>query len=95
MLSPDAKKQSLDSDRVEILINEERSWESFANDEIESEAIRGHDFATVSLESWHDGLHVLVGTGQDQYRGQMGNPAFAAVRSLLKTSGEVPDIFAV
>lgn len=32
----------------------------------------------VSLESWHDNIHGLVGTGQN-FAGHMGNPAIAAV----------------
>lgn len=33
----------------------------------------------VSLESWHDTVHGIIGTG-DGYSGHMGNPGIAAVR---------------
>lgn len=85
MLNPDEKGQSLDKDKITVLVNEERSWESFANDRVISSEIRGHNYSTVSLESFHDGIHVLLGTGRDPtgktngYTGHMGNPAFAAV----------------
>jgi hypothetical protein len=35
----------------------------------------------VSLESWHDNIHGLIGTGQD-YGGHMGDPAIAGVSRL-------------
>jgi hypothetical protein len=87
MLNPDEKAKSLDSSKIEILINEERSWESFANDRVGVDSIRGHTYSTVSLESFHDGIHVLLGTGQGHldpqmkagYTGHMGDPRFAAV----------------
>ncbi len=85
MLSPDQKGKSLDQENVEIMINEERSWESFANDRKLTDTIRAHKYATVSLESWHDSLHIMVGTGKDGYTGHMGDPAYAAV-SVIETN---------
>ena len=92
MLNPDEKGESLDKDKITVLVNQERSWDSFANDRVLSSEIRGHNYSTVSLESFHDGIHVLLGTGRDPtgksllgsqptngYTGHMGNPAFAAV----------------
>ena len=91
MLLPDQKAKSLDKADVSILINEERPWESFANNSVkvlnpkdgrqtEGVWIDRHPYATVSLESFHDGIHVLLGTSRGNYQeGQMGNPALAAV----------------
>ena len=54
MLNPDEKGTSLDKGKqqVTILINQERSWETFANDTVFNDTIRGNKFATVSLESF-------------------------------------------
>ena len=85
MLSPDQKGKSLDQEKVEIMINEERSWESFANDSESTDPIRGHIYATISVESWHNSLHGMIGTGKDGCTGHMGYPAYAAV-SMLDTN---------
>ena len=85
MLNPDQKGGSLDHEKIEIMVNEERSWESFANDRNLTDTIRDHKYATVSLESWHDNLHVMIGTGKDGCAGHMGNPAYAAV-SMVDTN---------
>ena len=86
LLNPDQKQQALHNEKVEILINEERSWESFANDKVYGENIKGNYFETVSLESFHDMIHVLLGTGgghiapnRSGFKGHMGNPRYAAV----------------
>ena len=93
MLNPDEKQKALKNEKIEILINKERSWRSFANDSYPADEIEGYSFATVSLESFHDGIHVLLGTGinfedddllpeipRSGFTGHMGNPRFAAVR---------------
>lgn len=85
MLNPDLKQSSPDDpNKVEILVNQERSWNSFANDTISSDPIKGYSYATVSVESFHDRIHNLLGTGagliQGQgYSGAIGNPRTAAV----------------
>ena len=104
MLNPDQKQRADKNEKVEILINEERSWHSFANDRDSSEVIRGNKFATVSLESFHNGIHVMLGTGknnwgetpeiQSRFRGHMGAPGFAAVKiSMLHP--DVADFYVV
>ena len=59
--------------------NQSRTWASFANHEPWNPEIR--DWIriddSVSLESWHDFIHGLVGTGRSS--GHMGNPTIAAV----------------
>ena len=84
MLNPDQIQKAVEDSTVEIKINEERSWESFANDKVLSYKIESgthkYSFATVSCESFHDGIHVLIGTGSDpRMKGHMGNPSYAAV----------------
>jgi hypothetical protein len=88
MLNPDEKSKPLgNTGNLEILINEERSWNSFANDRNWSDNIDGHTYSTVSLESFHDGIHTLLGTasgpGDRNFKGHMGNPAFAAVSIIV------------
>ena len=92
MLNPDEKQKARGSgnEKIEILINKERSWHSFANDRATEDVINGNSFATVSLESFHNGIHVLLGTGRNLkgdlvpeisrsgFQGHMGNPKFAA-----------------
>lgn len=101
MLNPDEKQKAHNNEKVEILINEERSWETFANDQFREDKIKGNYFATVSLESFHNGIHLLLGTGrnlrnqshlppelQSGFQGHMGHPSFAAV----SISGLRPDV---
>lgn len=69
--------------------NEARSWASFASHYVidpqsqspmidrTGKPIYQSD-TSISLESWHDDIHGLVGTGNG-YRGHMGNPAVAGV----------------
>jgi hypothetical protein len=77
-LHPDYKHKDIRG-QAEILVNEERSWESFANHDVQYDRIRGRVYATKSLESFHDTIHGIVGGGAFGMGGQMGNPAFAAV----------------
>ena len=66
-------------------MNQARSWESFATHYINGDPNNGWQTDTaISLESWHDGIHGLVGTGR--YRGHMGDPAIAAVRHSIPGS---------
>ncbi|OCL06437.1 hypothetical protein AOQ84DRAFT_355469 [Glonium stellatum] len=76
MLNPDEKAKSVGRS-MEILINEERSWESFANHSVGKRDIRGHTYSTVFLESFHDDIHLMLGTG-NTYAGHTGNPRCAA-----------------
>ncbi|CAG8980482.1 hypothetical protein HYALB_00013118, partial [Hymenoscyphus albidus] len=67
--------------------NELRTWSSFSTHNVidprtDKPIIQGGDVVyqndtAVSLESWHDNIHGLVGTGQN-FAGHMGNPAIAA-----------------
>ena len=90
MLNPDQIEKASTNSDVEIIINEERSWESFANDTVPAYETQGYSFATVSCESFHDDIHSLIGTGGDDQEslpkklrskseGHMGSPSFAAV----------------
>ncbi|KAF4626854.1 hypothetical protein G7Y89_g11303 [Cudoniella acicularis] len=67
--------------------NELRSWASFASHNIIDSAtglpikdpdgeLAYQDDTSVSLESWHDNIHLLVGTG-NHWVGHMGNPIIA------------------
>ena len=69
--------------------NEMRTWTSFATHNVidpqtdkpvldeDGDPIWQND-TSVSLESWHDTIHGLIGTGV-RYGGHMGNPAIAGV----------------
>ena len=81
MLNPDQKQKAWKDGKIEISINEQRSWASFANSTAPPEEIENHTYATVSCESFHDGIHGMIGTGRG-YLGHMGNPSFAAVSIL-------------
>ena len=63
MLNPDQKEKAKGNPNLQIFVNEKRSWSSFANDHYQTDSIEGYSYATVSLESFHDGIHVLLGTG--------------------------------
>ena len=95
-LNPDQTQEATRDHTVTISINEERSWESFANDRVAVFETKGYTFATVSCESFHDGIHLLIGTGKDHKdqsllpeelrsssTGHMGNPNYAAVSVYL------------
>lgn len=57
--------------------NTTRSWEVFANHyKTPGNTVRWD--SNVSLESWHDDIHVLVGTG-DGYAGHMTKVPVAGV----------------
>ncbi|KXT08107.1 hypothetical protein AC579_9209 [Pseudocercospora musae] len=98
MLNPDITDQDITGRAAgtPVKVNDFRSWEQFANrgwkNQIQIDD--GRTFTMPSLESWHDGIHVLLGTGQYydptkrfnqgsgspgvRRAGQMGDPAFAA-----------------
>ena len=62
--------------------NKTREWMSFANHWVGGSKESGDRLdSSVSLESWHDGIHGLVGTGSTA--GHMGDIALAAVRPSL------------
>ena len=89
MLNPDHKAAPLGSGpgAQQIAVNEVRDWSSFANHNHRNRRtgkdetlIRGQRFPTVSVESFHDGIHGLIGTGDGSNGiGHMGNPQVAAV----------------
>lgn len=84
MLNPDhfvtEKGRQSDPNAAKIAINEARDWRAFANHQQfkEETKIDGKTYPTVSVESWHDGIHVLLGGGQD-VAGHLGDPRVAAV----------------
>lgn len=75
--------------------NESRSWASFATHNVmdpttDKPAISGGNTVwqsdtAVSLESWHDTIHGLIGTGV-RYGGHMGDPAIAGVYNPLNST---------
>ena len=84
-------------DNTNKIDNRSRTWESFASHYVYKpgtqdpiiEADRNNptrsrfkkNETSVSLESWHDKIHILVGTGTG-YGGHMGDPAYAGVGSI-------------
>ena len=84
MLNPDLTAGDL-GDKSTIKtekINDYRNWEAFANrDENNQVTIKGKTFYSPSIESWHDGIHVLMGTGS-WYNG--GMPVFDPIASGVK-----------
>ena len=87
MLNPDhvVEPENSRPGAPKIAINELRGWGSFANHNSGWDTtIKGKVYPTVSVESFHDGIHGLIGTG-DGGRGHMGNPTVAAV-SVLHSS---------
>ncbi len=72
-------------------MNKARSWEAFASHYVDGVREKGYQQdTTISLESWHDGIHGLVGTGR--YPGHMGDPAIAAVRRSIPGSRTVKSL---
>ena len=67
--------------------NETRSWASFANHKVVDPQSRkiggGRADTSISLESWHDDIHLLVGTG-DGYTGHMADSAVAGVCNYIQ-----------
>ncbi len=53
--------------------NRARTWEAFSNHEA------GKGNSVVSIESWHDSIHLLVGTG-NRASGHMAKSQVAGVR---------------
>lgn len=96
MLNPDSVSPKFSGSRApKVIINEVRSWSSFANHSGSPETFNGAVYPTVSVESFHDGIHTLLGIatwgddlGNDLVNrqklsltkeGHMGNPRVAAV----------------
>lgn len=66
MLNPDLTAGDLGdkSSFKAAKINDYRNWEAFANRDMANQVIiQGKRFVSPSIESWHDGIHVLMGTG--------------------------------
>ena len=63
--------------------NRARSWSAFASHYI-NEDPKSYQESAISLESWHDAIHGLVGTGS--WPGHMGDPAIAAVSFPIRRS---------
>lgn len=90
LLSPYAPHTSA-TDTEAAHNNDTRTWKSFAAHNVvdprtdrtvigrNGRPVYNPDTA-VSLESWHDTIHGLIGTGS-QYSGHMGSPSIAGVRS--------------
>lgn len=68
---PDGSGEGLGSDQER---NQVRTWETFSNHKA------GNGNSTISLESWHDSIHNLVGSGIGS-TGQMARPQVAGVCS--------------
>jgi hypothetical protein len=83
MLNPNEFDVSVRT-KAKIMVNELRPWNSFANDTVFSANVGEERFATVSVESWHDGIHNMIGTGQVRdVTGQMGNARFAGFEPMF------------
>ncbi|KAI9706216.1 MAG: hypothetical protein M1820_004977 [Bogoriella megaspora] len=95
MLNPDYTVGSVGaiSRAPKVAINEVRNWAAFANHSGGGQTkVDGRTYPTVSVESFHDGIHNLLGTGgsawdNDQLNrrkisrnavGHMGNPTVAS-----------------
>ena len=93
MLNPDEIKTADNDSTMKIKINQERTWDTFANHTVKTyqknENSKEYSFATVSCESFHDGIHVLIGTGkpppglESKFTGHMGDTGYAAVSGQL------------
>ena len=57
--------------------NTKRSWSAFATHTINNNPKVYQYDSSISLETWHDDIHNLVGTGSSP--GHMGDPSIAAV----------------
>jgi len=96
MLNPDFKVEPFGDPAggIAVAINELRSWPSFANANTRGrDTIDGLTYATVSIESFHNGIHNLLGTGargggdplaikrpeDTGFAGHMGDTSYAAV----------------
>jgi hypothetical protein len=84
MLNPDHTVAPLNSrpGAPTVAINEVRNWAAFANHSGGWQTtFNGRVFPSVSVESFHDGIHNLIGTGgvRAGRAGHMGNPQVAAV----------------
>ena len=80
MLHPDLE---VDQNDASFHINEVKDWTKFANRN-ERFFVKGtKTYANVSLESWHDSIHGLIGTGVSGQKGHMGNPQYAGVSLTL------------
>ena len=74
MLNPDIEGSDNSTRENDKNRNEVRTWESFSNH------TKANWDAVVSIESWHDDIHVLVGSGGG-YGGHMTRSQVAAVRN--------------
>ena len=72
------------------LDNHARSWDKFANHLINKvDGKDGREENFVSLESWHDDIHVLVGSGAST--GHMASVPVAAVGTMTKKTNGYAD----
>ena len=70
---PKNEDEELQQGQTDEKRNRIRTWETFSNH-------RASNWnSVVSIEAWHDDIHMLVGTG-DGATGHMGNSAVAGVR---------------
>ena len=68
-----------------------QSWDTFANRESDKSPPQGE----ISLESWHDNFHVLVGFGRN-VAGNMYRPEVAAVYGVPNSHmAKANDLFSV
>ncbi|KAF2024335.1 hypothetical protein EK21DRAFT_117885 [Setomelanomma holmii] len=61
------------------VVNKVRPWNSFATTNAPEVVLNRRAIPTESIEGWHNAIHVMVGQARwKEYRGHMGNPAYAA-----------------
>lgn len=74
---PDPKLQE---SGVQVNINAVRTWEVFSNHSSSAQVnVNGNLYSSPSIESFHDRIHGLIGSGTGGHAGQMGYPPWAAV----------------
>ena len=86
MLHPVGKAESKDLKGASVQIDDERDWNEFANHFVGTFDNKLTPYTNVSIESWHDQIHGLIGFGHDGKEGDMGNPRYAGVSQKLVES---------
>lgn len=81
MLNPE-EELDVSGTGAKIKVNEWRPWNYFANHTRVPEDTAWKIRAIRSIESWHDNIHNLIGTGKN-YTGHMGDPSIAAFDPLF------------
>ena len=82
MLHPDVEASAAGYVGPGIKINDQRSCNNFDNNNAGLFEKDPKMYATVSLESFHDTIHGLIGTGNKTRHGHMGNARYAGVSEM-------------